>query len=138
LDRRHAQSGVFVLVASVTGVLGAGKEVAVDLALDDGADEAGVVVVVNMGDGAGNTRRDNPSGANRGAGGRVTDTRGVVTFVPAFGFGVATLVRVGFAEKVPVVIRRSKGDSALFAAAGEPVLLMTEATGDLDLPSVLP
>jgi hypothetical protein len=49
--------------------------------------------------------------------GTVTDTRGVVTFVPAFGFGVALLVRVGFAEKVPVVVGCSKGDSALFAAA---------------------
>ena len=40
------QSGVFVLVASVTGVLGAGEEVAVDFGLEDGGDEVGGVVVV--------------------------------------------------------------------------------------------
>jgi hypothetical protein len=80
--------------------------------------------------------------------GTVTDARGVVTFVPAFGFGVVLLgsvvVVVGGGTEVTVttveeslgevaavdgtvagvdfaadalVIRRSKGDSALFAAA---------------------
>jgi hypothetical protein len=49
LDRRHAQSGVSVLVASITGVLGAGEEVAVDLGLEDGMDEVDALVVDVLG-----------------------------------------------------------------------------------------
>jgi hypothetical protein len=49
LDRRHAQSGVFVEVASVTGVLGAGEEVAGDFGLEDGMDEVDALVVDVLG-----------------------------------------------------------------------------------------
>ena len=40
----HAQSAVFVESASVTGVLGAGKEVSVGFATGEGGDEVGGVV----------------------------------------------------------------------------------------------
>jgi hypothetical protein len=97
LDRRHAQSGVFVLVASVTGVLGAGEEVAVDFGLEDGTDEVGGVVVV-VGGGTEVTVTT------------VVETFGEVTTVDG------TVAGVDFAADA-LVIRRSKGDSALFAAA---------------------
>ena len=115
------QSGVSVEVASVTGVLGAGEEVAVDFGLEDGGDEVGGVVVV---------ARCPPlrvfSAFVRVAGVREVEAR------------PDQFERTSGTTTGATVIRRSKGDSALFAAAGEPVLLMTEATGDLDLPSVLP
>jgi hypothetical protein len=91
------QSGVFVLVASVTGVLGAGEEVAVDFGLEDGTDEVGGVVVV-VGGGTEVTVTT------------VVETFGEVTTVDG------TVAGVDFAADA-LVIRRSKGDSALFAAA---------------------
>ena len=101
------QSGVFVLVASVTGVLGAGEEVAVDFGLEDGGDEVGGVVVV--------------AGAIAA---RVVSPRLV-----GAGIDAATFVTTGRAwtrtpshsgPGVPGSIRRSKGVTALpalFAAA---------------------
>ena len=91
------QSGVFVLVASVTGVLGAGEEVAVDFGLEDGGDEVGGVVVVVGGDTEVTVTT-------------VVETFGEVTTVDG------TVAGVDFAADA-LVIRRSKGDSALFAAA---------------------
>jgi len=88
---------VFVLVASVTGVLGAGEEVAVDFGLEDGTDEVGGVVVV-VGGGTEVTVTT------------VVETFGEVTTVDG------TVAGVDFAADA-LVIRRSKGDSALFAAA---------------------
>ena len=88
---------MFVLVASVTGVLGAGEEVAVDFGLEDGMDEVdGVVVVVGGGTEVTVTT--------------VVETFGEVTTVDG------TVAGVDFAADA-LVIRRSKGDSALFAAA---------------------
>ena len=43
------QSGVFVEFASVTGVLGAGEEVAVDFGLEDGMDEVDALIVDVLG-----------------------------------------------------------------------------------------
>src|ERR1039458_7198138 len=95
----QAQSFVPVEFSSVTGVLGAGEEDAVDFGLEDGGDvitggvvkvvvefACGVVevVVVDVGDC------------------RVTNTRGVVTLVPPFDFGVARFVG-GETEVVGVV-----------------------------------
>jgi len=91
------QSGVSVEVASVTGVLGAGEEVAVDFGLEDGTDEVGGVVVV-VGGGTEVTVTT------------VVETFGEVTTVDG------TVAGVDFAADA-LVIRRSKGDSALFAAA---------------------
>jgi len=96
------QSGVSVEVASVTGVLGAGEEVAVeevavDFGLEDGGDEVGGVVVV-VGGGTEVTVTT------------VVETFGEVTTVDG------TVAGVDFAADA-LVIRRSKGDSALFAAA---------------------
>lgn len=88
---------MFVLVASVTGVLGAGEEVAVDFGLEDGTDEVGGVVVV-VGGGTEVTVTT------------VVETFGEVTTVDG------TVAGVDFAADA-LVIRRSKGDSALFAAA---------------------
>ena len=91
------QSGVSVEVASVTGVLGAGEEVAVDFGLEDGMDEVdGVVVVV-------------------GGGTEVT----VTTVEESLGEVAAvdgTVAGVDFAADA-LVIRRNKGVPALFAAA---------------------
>jgi hypothetical protein len=101
------QSGVSVEVASVTGVLGAGEEVAVDFGLEDGGDEVGGVVVV--------------AGAIAE---RVVSPRLV-----GAGIDAATFVTTGRAwtrtpshsgPGVPGSIRRSKGVTALpalFAAA---------------------
>ena len=96
------QSGVSVEVASVTGVLGAGEEVAVeevavDFGLEDGGDEVGGVVVV-VGGGTEVTVTT------------VVETFGEVTTVDG------TVAGVDFAADA-LVIRRSKGDSALFATA---------------------
>ena len=91
------QSGVSVEVASVTGVLGAGEEVVVDFGLEDGTDEVGGVVVV-VGGGTEVTVTT------------VVETFGEVTTVDG------TVAGVDFAADA-LVIRRSKGDSALFAAA---------------------
>jgi hypothetical protein len=91
------QSGVSVEVASVTGVLGAGEEVAVDFGLEDGTDEVGGVVVV-VGGGTEVTVTT------------VVETFGEVTTVDG------TVAGVDFAADA-LVIRRSKGDSALFATA---------------------
>jgi hypothetical protein len=141
LDRKHAQSAVFVLVASVTGVLGAGEEVAVDFGLEDGGDEVdlGLLVVVVDGGSVGDVvaatgveggvvvaaRRSDGVEVEPGG---VTDARGVVTLVPAFGFGVALLVVVD-APAWTGVIRRSRG-AALFAAA------VPEEAEFIGLPSV--
>ena len=43
------QSGVFVLVASVTGVLGAGEGAAVDFGVEDGMDEVDALIVDVLG-----------------------------------------------------------------------------------------
>jgi hypothetical protein len=95
LDRRHAQSGVFVLVASVTGVLGAGEEVAVDFGLEDGGDEVGGRLVTVA----------------------VAECVAVPWLVGATE-GAATGTALDAAsDRVGEAIRRSKGDSALFAAA---------------------
>ena len=91
------QSGVSVEVASVTGVLGAGEEAAVDFGLEDGGDEVGGVVVV-VGGGTEVTVTT------------VVETFGEVTTVDG------TVAGVDFAADA-LVIRRSKGASALFAAA---------------------
>ena len=91
------QSGVSVEVASVTGVLGAGEEVAVDFGLEDGTDEVGGVVVV-VGGGTEVTVTT------------VVETFGEVTTVDG------TVAGVDFAADA-LVIRRNKGVPALFAAA---------------------
>ena len=99
------QSGVSVEVASVTGVLGAGEEVAVeevavDFGLEDGGDEVGGVVVV---------ARCPPlrvfSAFVRVAGVREVEAR------------PDQFERTSGATTGATVIRCSKGDSALFAAA---------------------
>jgi hypothetical protein len=91
----HAQSAVFVLVASVTGVLGAGEEVAVDFGLEDGGDEVGGRLVTVA----------------------VAECVAVPWLVGATE-GAATGTALDAAsDRVGEAIRRSKGDSALFAAA---------------------
>jgi hypothetical protein len=99
------QSGVSVEVASVTGVLGAGEEVAVeevavDFGLEDGGDEVGGVVVV---------ARCPPlrvfSAFVRVAGVREVEAR------------PDQFERTSGATTGATVIRCSKGDSALFATA---------------------
>jgi hypothetical protein len=89
------QSGVFVLVASVTGVLGAGEEVAVDFGLEDGGNEVGGWLVTVA----------------------VAECVAVPWLVGATE-GAATGTALDAAsDRVGEAIRRSKGDSALFAAA---------------------
>src|ERR1039458_8051542 len=91
----HAQSAVFVLVASVTGVLGAGEEVAVDFGLEDGGDEVGGRLVTVT----------------------VAECVAVPWLVGATE-GAATGTALDAAsDRVGEAIRRSKGDSVLFAAA---------------------
>ena len=129
------QSGVFVLVASVTGVLGAGEEVAVDFGLEDGGDEVGGFtvdgfsrfvddaldaggdvllldgpLVVVIGDGGVPVGRDHGCDPLGGEPVRVTGMCEVEARPDQF-------ERTSGATTGATGIRCSKGDSALFATA---------------------
>jgi hypothetical protein len=129
------QSGVFVEFASATGVLGAGEEVAVDFGLEDGGDEVGGFtvdgfsrfvddaldaggdvllldgpLVVVIGDGGVPVGRDHVCDPLGGEPVRVTGMCEVEARPDQF-------ERTSGTTTGATVIRRSKGDSALFAAA---------------------